>query len=258
MDAIVLSPKELVVLSSKMGATNLYGIQDPFRGMTKTEILAEVPKILLQLEKKGLASLGFDNAFALTSQCEELIQTCVFCNQYITIDSISSGIVQPKTLFYFRNSEVVILTNFDNGMELRKITGDEVGNQIIASTFSHCVDTAKEDSCTILAQSILEKAQNAGPQQGVEILCGAGCTTAMASALISGLRQQCEYCSLVAVDLISNSLNSLICIITPDGSLRLTLAEPTESMEDSWQLTWMSKDNIRNEVVSFIRDFSPR
>lgn len=254
MDSIVLSPKELLVLASKMGAKSFYGIQDPFRGMTRNEIRTELPGIQLQLEKKGLATLGFDDSFTLTPLCEEIIPTCALCDQYIAVDSIAFGNVQPKTLLYFRNGMSVALHKSEPGLELRKVSSDEATTFLMSLGFSNCANIAEETSCFKFSQSLLMKARDMEFQEALNAFEKNGCPPPISEVLVLGLHQKCEYCSLIAVDLKKHDFKNLICIITQDRSLRLALGEE----DDIWQATWVSKDTIHHEIESVIKGYSTR
>lgn len=251
MDAIVLSPKELLVLSSQMGAKSFFGIQDPFRGMTKNEIRSELPEIQLQLEKRGLATLGFDDSFTLTALCQEIIPTCVFSEQYIVLDSIISGVPQPKSLLYFRNGEIVSLHESKMGLELKKVSANDAITSVLLSGYTYCANSAKELTSAKLSQSLLAEVREMETQEGVNTLIKAGCPSSIAQALVMGLHQECGYCSLIAIDLKKPAFNDIICVITQDGNLRLSLAEE----DDTWMATWVSKDGIHNEVESMIKGY---
>lgn len=252
MDSIVLSPKELLVLASKMGAKRFYGIQDPFRGMTQNEIRTELPEIQLQLEKKGLAMLGFDHSFALTPMCEGIISVCILCEQYIAVDSIVSGTVQPKALLYFRDGEIVFLHELVGDLELRRVSSTEAATYLIRSGFSSCTDSTEEICSARISQSLLSDVRNMESQVGVDALSKNGCSPKIAQALVMGLHQECGYTSLVAVDFKDHTFKNVICVIAPDGNLRLI---PDEE-ENIWQATWVSKENVRNEVEAIIKGFA--
>ena len=79
MESISMSPKELLVLASKLGAATFYGLQDPFRGMSRAEIKASIPQLQMQAEKRGLAIMGFEQDFAVEAKAAELISVCANC-----------------------------------------------------------------------------------------------------------------------------------------------------------------------------------
>ena len=255
MDSITLSPKELIVLSSMIGAKNFYGIQNPFRGMTKNEIQAEIPDIQLQLEKRGLVSLGFDDSFTMTPLCEAFLPVCALCERYLTIESIASGKIQPSIRIYFRGGEIVLLLYSDEGCELRKMTCDEAVKYLLTSTYSHCTDVTEDCSIFSISQSDLGKIRNISPKDALNFLIKADCPASVAEALILGLHQKCEYCSLIAVDLSNNLLNILMCIITAEGCLRLTPTEMHGSKEDIWEISWINRDSIYTEIQSIINHY---
>lgn len=251
MDSIVLSPKELLVLSSKMGAKSFFGIQDPFRGMTGNEIRAALPEIQIQLEKKGLATLRFDDSFMLTSLCEEIISTCALCDRYIEVDSIISGKIQPKSLFYFRNGECVSIHESEIGLELKKVAGNDVVDLLISSAFSDCPDAAEEIAAVKFPQSLLAEVRDMEFQDALDALNENGCPSAIAEVLLSGLHQKCEYCSLIAVDLKKHDVRNIICVITKDKCLRLS----SDEEDDVRQAAWISKEDIHSEIESIIKSY---
>ena len=75
-----MTPKELVVLASKLGATTFYGIPDPFRGMSRAEIKAALPQIQHQAEQRGLATMGFDLSLSVNTEAAEIISACTMCD----------------------------------------------------------------------------------------------------------------------------------------------------------------------------------
>lgn len=251
MDSIVVSPKELLVLSSKVGSKRFFGIQDPFRGMTRNEIKSELPTIQLRLEKKGLVSLGFDDSFTLTPLCNSIIPICGFCEKYIALDSIVAGTVQPRALLYFRNTEIVSLYESDKGLEIKKVSIDDAIKFMLSSGFENCVNTKEAITSVKIAQSLLAEVRGLEVQEGVNTLSRAGIASSIAQALVMGLHQECGYSSLSAVDLKNRTFNSVICVMTQDGNLRLN---PTED-NDTWQAIWVSKDEIHSEIESIIKGY---
>lgn len=76
-----MTPKELLVLASKLGAITFYGLQDPFRGMNRAEIKTSIPQLQQQAERRGLAVMGFEQDFTVAPEAAELITICTKCER---------------------------------------------------------------------------------------------------------------------------------------------------------------------------------
>lgn len=241
MDSLKLSAKELLVLSSRLGAQTFYGIADPFRGMTKAEIWSEIPDLQLQAEKRGLLSMGFDEEISLTGLAATLIPTCAFCERYLTVDSIFSGALQPSRRLYVRKERAVALQQDGTQIALWEETPTKFLAGLMDTVFADCADTVPATESAVVPQAVLEQARAADDEQARDILRSAGCSPELADLLALGLHQQCKYCALTAVDLTAHTLESLICIVASTGTVRLGMADGGEN----WQAEWITCASIR-------------
>ena len=254
MNEINLSSKELLVLSSFLGADNFFGIKDPFRGMTRDEIRAEIPSIQLQAEKNGLASLGFDNSFIISSEADRIISACAMCDMYLSIDVIDCGIQQAREMFYSRGFTTVSLKCIGENATLLEESNQEVAKKLMATLFAPCSEVlpTKQESIYI-HQSILAQAYTEPENQMVQKLMDEGCSSEMATAIASGLQRKCKYCSLLAVNLTNRAVKNLICIISPQGTIRLHPAD-MEDM-DIWLAHWITKSQIEGILSDMLGEF---
>lgn len=254
VNEIKLSSKELLVLSSFLGADNFFGIKDPFRGMTRDEIRAEIPLIQLQAEKNGLASLGFDNSFIISSETDRIISACAMCDMYLSIDVINCGIQQAREMFYSRGFTTVYLKYIGENATLLEESNQEFAKKLMTTLFAPCsaVLPVKQESVYI-HQSTLAQAYTEPEDQMVQKLMDEGCSSEMATVIASGLQRKCKYCSLLAVNLTNRAVKNLICIISPQGTIRLHPAD-MEDM-DIWLAHWITKSQIEGILSDMLGEF---
>lgn len=154
MDRLVLKTKELLLLSSQIGASNFYGIADPFFGMTKDEVWGEIPQLQQKLEDRGLVSFGFDGTVEIRKDVQEAISTCALCEKYITVDAIVKGSVFPRTVLYRRGDHAVELTQKPGEVSLVDTAEGDFVYSVMSKLFSDCGDDTKPDAPVPIPQSV--------------------------------------------------------------------------------------------------------
>lgn len=104
MGEITMSAKELLYAGAQLGADRFYGIPDPFYPMTQQQLLGEIPRLQSALEKRGLASMGFDGSFTLKEEVRALVGPCAGCRTYLLLDQKSAPRAADGVVLYRRVS----------------------------------------------------------------------------------------------------------------------------------------------------------
>ena len=222
MGSISMSSKELLVLASKLGAMTFYGLQDPFRGMSRAEIKASIPQLQIQAEKRGLAIMGFEQEFTVEANAADLISICANCERYITVDVMASGKHQPREVVYSNRGNTVILQDYTEEVTLQRADANAIQNLIYQQYFTEQVEKSPQGQAIRIPTTLLGKLRILGGSGG-EQLKEYGCSEEMADAIMQGLSNQCTYLSMVCVDLQKRSCLSLLCLLSDFGIVRLWL-----------------------------------
>lgn len=250
MNEICLTPKELLVLASSVGAGNFYGIKDPFCGMAQQEIEAAIPSIQLALEQKGYAQLGFDSAFHIVPDVLSLVSVCAMCEKYVMIDVISNGERVPKEVLYFSNKLCVKLTQDDEGVKISSICPEAFIDDLIANVFQRYPQVVSDKASVAISKNVLDQAKERGVEDAKQMLQSAGCSPAVASAIADGLNQRCTTVSLVAVDLKGHSLDAAIYIVSQTTLLSMKLDDFGD--QDNWCVKQLAHGELKQELLPLI------
>ena len=253
MERISMTPKELLVLASKLGAITFYGLQDPFRGMSRAEIKASIPRLQQQAERRGLAMMGFEQDFTVRPEAAELITICTKCERYMTIDVMVDGTRQPREVVYRHEGSSVLLQDRTEEVVLQKVDANALRDRIYEQYFSKYDEFSPQDQDVRLPSMTLTKLRTLNDGDGVDQLKGYGCTEELAESIIQGLHGQCPYISLICVDVQNNSCISLLSILSNSGIVRLWLENVAE--EEFCHVNWIGRDGAENALVEVFQGF---
>lgn len=253
MESISMTAKELVVLAAKLGASTFYGVSDPFRGMSRGEIRAELPELQQQSEARGLARIGFDESFQVKEEVSELINPCAMCERYVVIDAVDAGRRRLKEILYGKEKNCVLLRKFaDGAVELQKITVENYRKIIMSKFFMYSMGENLQSGSIMLRHRWLKDWNESGAdniQQLIEI----GCPADMAVILQKGIHRQCTYLSMVRVDLQENSCVTLQCLTDPSG--RILLKSTNEDGEEFCNISWLCDQDAIGEMDKLFHGF---
>lgn len=252
MGSISMSPKELLVLASKLGADTFYGLQNPFRGMSRAEIKASIPQIQQQAEKRKLAIMGFEQEFAVEKNVAELISVCANCDRYMTLDVIVNGKHQPREVVYSNDCDIVLLQDLSDEVTLQKTDVNVLQDIIYKQYFSEQIDKTPQDKEIRIPATFLSKI-HVVDSNGKEQLIKYGCSEGMAEAIIQGINRRCTYLSMVRVDFQNRLCLSLICVISNFGIVRLWLEN--DEGEEYCCANWISLQDVAEELSKLFQGF---
>lgn len=249
MNSITLSAKELIVLASYLGADTFHGLKDPFYGMTKTEILGEIPEIQMQIERRSYASLGFDDSFTVLPDVVDIISTCIFCESYLMVDAILYGEVHPKTMIYMKDGKIVLMKIIGEDIEIKRVTAEECEDILSIST-----ETTKQvDSNEVFLDYDLFHAIKGRPKDEIVLqLKSVGCSDKMANLLTDGLTKQCYYKAISFVNCVNRKSISVSFIYADDSILKLSM---TENSLTRWSAKLVSNEQMAKEITMINNTF---
>lgn len=247
-----MSPKELLVLASKLGAITFYGLKDPFRGMGRAEIKASIPQLQRQAEKRGLAVLGFEEEFTVKPEVAELITTCTKCERYMTVDVVVDGTQQPREAIYFYRDNSVLLQDHTEEVILQKADTTVLRDKIYEQYFSKQIENKGQNEDVRLPPVLLNKLRTVY-DGGEEQLKQYGCSEDMAKAIMQGLHGECLYISLVSINIQKSTCISLLCILSVFGIVRLWLEN--DAGVEHCHATWISRQGVAKELTKLFQGF---
>ena len=109
-DNITLTLTEFIYIAEFLGATELFGISDPYFGLSPSEKRIVKNEAECSLEEKGLLIRGFGKSELKESDVKELVKTCIFCDGLAVLDYIV-GREQKSILYYIKGIKAVRLEN---------------------------------------------------------------------------------------------------------------------------------------------------
>lgn len=247
MEKLVLTTKELMVLAAELDAAHFYGIRDPFFGVPAQSIRAEYLQALDCLQKKNIASLGFDDQFHVEPAIRQLVETCCFCDAYLTVDEICEGNVQPYKLLYFRGELCVLLTKVGDQTTLEPIDGSKAMELALSNLDKLCQkQTAGEDTAS-LTQEMMNKLSVMEQEAALAELKKQGFSEPMAKLAAAGLLKTASYCTIGAGIPDKRQLRCISFVYDAEGLL--LLSADNEDF-DRWFFGWITREELAAQISS--------
>ena len=255
MEVLELTARELLFAASRLGAQTFFGLPDPFFGMDEADIAGELVELQLSLEKKGYASMGFDDVFKLSSKAEELIAVCANCERYIVADLGSPDGVYKNLLFYALEDKAVAVYPKDGDLTLRTVEPSGVAGLIWEEMFWPEVKGATPAAAHRLSFACIVEAQNrAGndPVSASNLLKEEGCPAQLAEILLCGLRRKAYFYSISMADLKGSRFEHLICVCTKANGVLLTASDA-----DCWDIRSIDGVQLRGLLAHLCDNVTP-
>lgn len=251
MNVIRLTTKELVYLASNTGANEFFGISDPFFGMDLNEISYAVECLKQSLDKKGYMLINFDGSSSMNKDVASLIDICVECNGYITVDTFKDAKRINRTI-YIGNEDLAMLSIDGENAELCKASLTDVECEI--TKFLAISTTTTESKSFIVPQRVINSAREAiekgSTNKATKILAAVCDSEAILSVIVKGLIHKALISFSVATDLNRNKVKSAILI---EGDSRAVLISDAEYSEDMlWTIKMAdtkSFSGLTNELI---------
>ena len=254
VEELTLTAKELLFAAAKLGAPVFYGLPDPFFGMDDEEIRRETLALPLALEHKGYASVGFDDAFVLRPEAEELVSVCALCDRYIMAELTSPGGSVKNLLFYLSGSKTAELLLNGEELTLLPFNVDGIARRIWAEMgLPEAEGHPCAGSFTLPYDKLatVKEMAAADPGKAAASLREDGCSDHLAKILLDGFTMRADYHSIRSVDLKNRKLDHLVCVHTDAGALRLTPAQ--DKTEETWELSSIGVGELKELLNALCR-----
>ena len=255
-----MTAKELVFAASHLGTQNFYGLPDPFYGMEDGEIVREVTQLQLSLTQKGIADMGFDDDFSITSKASELISVCADCSAYVTAEFESPGGKTEYLVFYYSDGKAAQVRASGDDLTLEMVAADAVAGLLWAELCPPNREDLPSDAPAVtpavISFDILTQAQNKSETDlsgAAALLCAEGCPEPFAQILIGGLTRTAGFCSIHSMNMQADTFDSMLFIRSNAGVICLLPFDAPE--ETFWEILPASGDKVRKRV-SELCDFS--
>ena len=242
MGEISISGVELLFAVTASGGERFYGIHDPLWALDAGEILLKQNEASLSLEKKGFVSLGFDESMVFEPSLEEIVKHCTFCEQFLMLNTICSGRQQPPSVFYFKDNRIAQLRQgLDEEYILSWVEKDAFFDRILTQIHKNSVPHQEAPACAISTQE-MSKLQGRFTAKGKAVEFSSEIPKEMGNILERGLKQEADYSVVMLRDIEQRTVEHIICIHAPEGSLRLwqNLLEG----EDSWRICYTDREEL--------------
>lgn len=254
MDTLGLSASELILMASYLGAEEFFGIENPFFGMSEKETQAALEDAQSTLAEKRYAALDFEGNFSPSEVLKHLSGVCAFCERYVAVDILEKGAAQNPVRFYFRGSSAVRLSG-DGAIKLESVSAGQIDDELmgLAEKYAPAAQAIVREPVT-LPLSALAKAQaasdNAGKQRA-SLITG-GCPEPFAAILTDGFQRQADYCTITLMDFAAKRVDSVLCLISEHGTLRLVPANVDGA--DCWTLSNIDTPVMRAAIAAMLHE----
>lgn len=108
-----------------LGAGRLYGIEDPFLGMTPREAKNAIRSAQAEMDRKGYGVLNLNGDFTLSEEAEELFQAAAFPDACLRMESGRRNEAARRQVIYIKEGKLVRLTESEDGLFLEPVTEEE-------------------------------------------------------------------------------------------------------------------------------------
>ena len=221
MEKISITLKELAYLAAELGAKELFGIRDPYYGMTAEEIHRGKASLQTALDQKGIVEMDFSGKSTITEKAKQLVSVCAFCDAYVVSDA-RGGEAEQLFTAYCRGGHWVLLEHGAETSDLYACDAGSIAEKIGAAVpDGAAADAGSEQfcfSCELIAQAqgLLQGGQ---PQKAETVLLEGGLNRRAAEILLDGLQGKGIFCTLAGVSFKRNEVRSLLGIAAGDAVL---------------------------------------
>lgn len=254
MNEMQMNAQELLYLSSQLGATEFFGIADPFMGMSPEEIRGAIAKAQISLDEKGLVQMNFDGSFQITEAAADIARVCALCDAYLSAEFVIGGRASRQIL-YFLGREMVLLLPGGDSLLLRRCGLDGAIESVRAVMAKSEIHGATEPGLPetipfdVLAAS--QKALCAGERGKAEELLVPHCgNERLRRILLEGFGQTSDFCNLMLTNFKANSVTGIMCVNAPSGLAGITKSETDEFC---WTVSTLSPEELEKRIQAQIQ-----
>ena len=235
---MTLTSQELVYLAARTEAEQLFGVSDPFLGLSPEELRARIPDLQLSLCEKGLAAMDFGGGFSPLPETMELVADCAQCSRYLSADAVEGG--RARQVFaYEKAGRLVLLEKRDGALALRRLGAEEL--RLFLEGLVRWVSDRHllEDPRSVPFKTLSEAQRSEDPKACGSLL---GCSEEMAGILRDGFSGRGNYYAFTLSDFMTRTVDSLIFLSAAGGALRMTTDVRDETA--SWTLWPSARDEL--------------
>lgn len=253
MNEIQINAQELLYLSSQFGATEFFGIADPFMEMSSEEIRDAIAKAQISLDEKGFVQMDFDGSLRVM-EAADIVKVCALCDAYLSAEFLVGG-KTSRQILYFLGREMVLLLPDGDSLLLRRCELDGAMESMSAAMAASAVHGAIEPGLSetipfdVLAAS--QKALCAGEREKAEALLLPHCGDArLRRILLEGFGQTADFYNLLLTNFKANIVSGIICLSAPSGLIGMTTSKTEES---SWTVFTLSPEELEKRIQAQIQ-----
>ena len=243
MNEIFVSAQELMYLAAELGASEFFGLSDPFMGMTHEEIRSVIEEARLSLDQKGYAQMDFSGEFKIGDVAAALMKTCALCGGYISMDRLCYR-ESSRLLVYLLDGDVAVLSQEKDLLRLRACEASAAKELLLEAV-------GKIPEGTEFSPAKMEYEQLAALRGGQETQSDASvrCDGTLDAILSDGFGGKSDFALLVATDFERRRADSLMLLRTAAGSACITPRE-----DGGWLLHPASRQTVLDWVDRAIHE----
>lgn len=249
MNEIEITPRELMYIASGLGATEFFGLPDPFMGMTPEEIRSAVEEARLSLDRRGYAEMDFSGDFHIGSAAGALVRVCAFCSRCVSVDRVHAG-DGGRLLLYLLDGDMVAI--FQEGVSLRlRECGVAEAREYLIQKIGDVSDTADFPAAAVTYEEMVgfRAALAAAPDGAGAANKEKSYSEVLSAILADGFGRNGDLSLMVATDFEKNLTDVLMLLRTDAGSAELTRTDDRSG--------WIIKPAAQKTVLDWVRSSLP-
>lgn len=217
MAKLELNPKELVYLASILGATEFFGLKDPFYGMSRNEIAAAISMAQQQLSERGIMEMDFTGSISVTEKAKSIVYDCAFCNAYV-LGEYQKEKTTEQFIVYFKESNMILLRFFGEKIQLDTCSVTDVLD-IVSELIEHGQsenDTIAQKEYYRFSYNLVNEAKQLVLHDKREVACemllSAGLSGNIAETFLNSFINDSCRSAFVVTDFARNTVEPVLCI----------------------------------------------
>lgn len=254
-----LSASQMLYLAQTTYSTQIYGVKNPFVGMSNDEIKEKIFDASKELRMKNLICEDFDGNLTINSNLEMCIKACTCFDTMMIGATIRNG--NEEAIYFFAyDGNVVCLKEVDEEYEIGESSLDEMREyaECIFKTIQPQSINDKNRTSFVASQTIMvnELIEEGDEDSALTLLIDSGCEEKLAEVYVNSLMKKLDSTSFAFVhDEMFHIPTEDYLFIHKENKLIGVSTEIGDDFDDYLVLSEIDTDEIRKSIINNINEF---
>lgn len=256
MKMLELKPKELVYVASILGAKEFFGLKDPFYGMSRNEISAEISAMQMELNANGIIEMDFTGAIHINDSVKSIVSDCAYCDAYV-LGEYQKSIGTEQFTLYFKGEHTVLLCSSGEKVIL-KVSDIVDVLDLVSELIEYCVvgkETSVSKEKCIFSYEIVNEARHLALHESREAarerMLSSGLNHGISEVFLNSFTDNSRRSAFVATNFVTNSVDSILCIT--DSSHMVCIEKEQEQNWIAFETTATEYLNELDKLLKKVR-----